>query len=68
MEKSNEFICKHLQLTRFDIVKVIRARNLTTFEQIQDETDAATVCGACAPDIRQILEDELKLREQGEQQ
>jgi len=46
-------------------VKVIREKQLTTFEQIQDETDAATVCGSCAEDIEAILKEELELRAKG---
>ncbi|MBN2744703.1 BFD-like [2Fe-2S] binding protein [Breznakibacter xylanolyticus] len=58
----NDFVCKHLQLTREDIVRVIREKNLTTFEQIQDETDAGTVCGACVAQINQILNEERQCR------
>jgi len=59
------YICKHFQLRKSDIVKVIREKQLTTFEQIQDETDAATVCGSCAEDIEAILKEELELRAKG---
>jgi nitrite reductase (NADH) large subunit len=49
-----------MQLTKADILKAIREKNLTTFEQIQDETDAGTICGNCTADIEEILEEELK--------
>jgi NAD(P)H-nitrite reductase large subunit len=57
------YVCRHMQLTKSDIVKVIREKNLTTFEQVQDETDAATICGSCAQDVDDILQEELMLRE-----
>ena len=56
-----------MQLRKSDIVKVIRDKQLTTFAQVQDETDAATICGSCAEDIEQILQEELELRKKGEQ-
>jgi NAD(P)H-nitrite reductase large subunit len=56
------YVCRHLQLRKSDIVKVIRDKQLSTFEQIQDETDAATICGSCADDIHEILKEELALR------
>jgi len=54
-----------MQLTKDDIVRVIREKKLTTFEEVQDETDAATICGSCAADIESILEEELKKQESG---
>jgi NAD(P)H-nitrite reductase large subunit len=56
------YVCRHMQLRKSDIVKVIRDKQLSTFEQIQDETDAATICGSCAEDIQEILKEELALR------
>lgn len=56
------YVCRHMQLTKTDIVKVIREKNLTTFEQIQDETDVATICGSCAQDVDDILQEELRNR------
>lgn len=52
-----------MQLTREDIQKVIREKQLTTFEQIQDETDAGSICGACVAEIEKILEEELRNRQ-----
>lgn len=59
------YICRHFQLRKDDIIKVIREKQLNTFEQIQDETDAGTICGSCAEDIEQILREELELRAKG---
>ena len=60
--ENNDIVCRHLQLTKADIVKVICDKQLTTFEQVQDETDAATVCGSCAADVEAILDEELRKR------
>ncbi|MBN2521051.1 MAG: (2Fe-2S)-binding protein [Bacteroidales bacterium] len=58
------YVCRHMQLTKQDIINVIREKGLTTFEQIQDETDAATICGSCASEIENILKDELRKRDE----
>lgn len=65
MFEENDFVCRHLQLTKGDIVRVIREKNLSSFTEIQDETDAGTVCGTCVSDIEDILEEELELRRKG---
>lgn len=61
---NDDYICRHLQLTKTDLLHVIREKNLTTFEQIQDETDAATICATCVGDIEELLLEELTLRNQ----
>ena len=63
--EDHEIVCRHLELTKADIVRAIRERQLSTLEEIQDETDAATVCGTCSADIEAILEEELKKRASG---
>ena len=35
----------------------------SAFEDLQDETDVATICGSCMADIEEILEDEIAKRE-----
>ena len=65
MFEPNDMVCRHLQLTREDLVKAIREKNHSTFEEIQDETDAGTVCGSCAADIEEILDEEIRLRNEG---
>jgi len=62
MFDSNDYVCRHLQLTKADIIRVIRQKNLSSFTEIQDETDAGTICGTCVADIEEILEEELKMR------
>ncbi len=63
MFDDNDFVCRHMQLTKKDIVKVIREKNITSFDDLQDETDVATICGSCAADIEEILEEEIAKRE-----
>ncbi len=55
----NDLVCLHLQLTKADLVKAIREKHITSFEELQDETDVSTVCGSCAADVEAILEEEL---------
>lgn len=62
MFDSNDFVCRHMQLTKGDIVRIIRQKQLSSFTEIQDETDAGTVCGTCVADIEEILEEELERR------
>lgn len=60
--EDSDFVCRHLKLTKADIVKAIREQELKSFSEIQDETDAGTICGTCVADIEEILEDELERR------
>lgn len=55
----SEMICNHLGITREDFIAVIKEKNLTTINQVLDETDAGSVCGTCIPDIEEILNDVL---------
>jgi len=38
-----------------EIVKAIREKGLKTVEEVQDATEAGTVCGGCVDDIEEIL-------------
>ncbi len=58
--EDRDFVCKHMLLRKQDLVKAIHEKGLKTVEDIQDETDAATICGSCYADIEEILEEELK--------
>ena len=55
----NEIICNCMEVTRGQIVKAIKEKGCKTFEDIQNETEAGTVCGACEDDIQDILSEEL---------
>ncbi len=58
--EDDDFVCKHLQLTKKALVSIIREKALKSFSEIQDETDAGTICGTCVADIEEILEEELE--------
>ncbi len=50
-------ICTCNEIKRSEIELAIRDKNLKTIEQVQDETTAGTVCGACVDDIFVLLEE-----------
>jgi NAD(P)H-nitrite reductase large subunit len=52
-------ICLCNNIMKSEIVKAIKEKNLKTVEDVQEETEAGTVCGNCIPDIEDIL-DEIK--------
>jgi NAD(P)H-nitrite reductase large subunit len=54
MEEDIE-ICNCLGIMKSEIVKAIKDKGLHTLEEVQDETNAGTVCGSCIPDIEDIL-------------
>ncbi len=58
--EDRDFVCKHMLLRKADLIKVIHEKNLTTMDEVQDETDVATICGSCYADIEEILEEELE--------
>jgi NAD(P)H-nitrite reductase large subunit len=60
MFENDDFVCRHMQLTKADLLRAIRDKGLTSFTEIQDETDAGTICGTCVADIEEILEVELE--------
>jgi len=49
-----------MQITRGQIVSAIKEKGCKTFEDIQRETEAGTVCGGCEDDIQSILNEFLK--------
>ena len=46
-----------MDVTRGTIVDAIKAKGLTTVEQVSDETGAGTGCGGCVDDIQAILDE-----------
>jgi NAD(P)H-nitrite reductase large subunit len=60
MFEDRDFVCKHILLRKGDLVKAIHEKNLKTMEEVQDETNVATICGSCFADIEEILEEELR--------
>ena len=48
-------ICHCNEVMKSVIEKAIREKHLRTIEEVQDATQAGTVCGGCIPDIEEIL-------------
>mgnify|MGYP001614063712 FL=1 len=50
-------VCKCFGVTNKKIERAIRENNLTTVEQVTNYTKAGGMCGACKPQIEDIIED-----------
>ncbi len=50
-------ICGCTGTTKETIVEAIKAKGLTTIEQVGEETRAGTVCGSCKMKITEILDE-----------
>jgi len=48
-------ICHCNGIMKSEFVKAIREKGLKTVEEVQDATEAGTVCGGCVDDIEEIL-------------
>ena len=48
-------ICHCNGIMKSELVKAIREKGLKTVEEVQDATEAGTVCGGCVDDIEEIL-------------
>lgn len=57
MSDRNELICICMDIRRGVIEDAIKQKNLTTFEGVQDTTEAGTSCGGCANEIEGILKE-----------
>ncbi|MBI4979111.1 MAG: Fe-S cluster assembly protein NifU [Spirochaetes bacterium] len=53
-------VCKCFGVTNKKIERVVRENNLTTVEQVTNYTKAGGMCGACKPQIEDIIEDVRK--------
>ena len=53
----DEIICNCMDVTRGTIVDAIKAKGLTTVQEVSDETGAGTGCGGCVDDIQAILDE-----------
>ncbi len=60
MFEDRDFVCKHMMLRKGELVRLIHEKGLKTMDDVQDETNAATICGSCYADLEEILEEELK--------
>ena len=48
-------VCTCNNINKSTIVKAILEKGLTTLEEVQNETTAGTVCGACCDEIEAII-------------
>lgn len=48
-------ICHCMGVMKSEIVEAIKSKGLKTVEEVQEATEAGTVCGGCIPDIEDIL-------------
>ena len=55
MEKYDPVICECANITRSEIIDLIKTNNLYTVEEVADESAVAGMCGACIEKIESIL-------------
>ncbi|MCH7658522.1 MAG: (2Fe-2S)-binding protein [Bacteroidetes bacterium] len=55
MEKFDPVICECANITRSEIIDLIKKKKLSTVVEIADESDVAGMCGACIEKIENIL-------------
>ncbi len=53
----DDILCTCLDITKGTVEDAIKAKNLKSVEQVQEETEAGTVCGACVDEIYILLEE-----------
>ena len=56
----DKILCTCRKITYRQIVKAINEKGCKTFEDIQRETEAGTVCGCCEDDINDIIKKHTK--------
>jgi bacterioferritin-associated ferredoxin len=52
-----DILCTCLDITKGTVEDAIKKKKLQSVRQVQDETEAGTVCGACVDDIYLLLEE-----------
>ncbi len=57
MDNNDYLVCRHMGITKSEFIKVIKEKNLTTVQEVMDETDAGSICGSCIYELEVILED-----------
>ncbi len=55
--ENDYLVCRHLGITRNQFIQVIKEKNLTTVEEVMDETDAGSICGSCIYELNIIMEE-----------
>ena len=51
----DRYICTCKEITYSELETIIVKQNLSTLEEIQEKTEAGTVCGTCIEDIETLL-------------
>lgn len=54
---NDKTVCTCMGVTRQEIINAIKEKGCKTFEDIQRETEAGTVCGGCEGEINEILKE-----------
>jgi bacterioferritin-associated ferredoxin len=49
-------VCTCMEVYESEIIKAIKEKNLTTIDDVGEETGAGTICGDCKDEIGDILE------------
>ncbi len=57
MAGQETIICQCMEISREEIIRAIKEKGLVNVEQVQDETEAGTGCGACITFIQEIIEE-----------
>lgn len=53
--ENEDIVCNCMQITKGEIIEAIKAGNLTSIDEVGEESEAGTVCGTCHDDIEDIL-------------
>lgn len=56
MEKYDPVICECANVTRSEIIDLIKKKKLSTVVEIADESAVAGMCGACIEKIENIMD------------
>lgn len=57
MEKYDPVICECANVTRSEIIDLIKKKKLSTVVEIADESAVAGMCGACIEKIENIMDE-----------
>jgi NAD(P)H-nitrite reductase large subunit len=53
----DEILCTCMDITKGTVEDAIKKKKLKSVRQVQDETEAGSVCGGCVDDIYILLEE-----------
>lgn len=55
--EEDKLICTCFDVYKSEIVKAIKAKELTNIQEVMDVTDAGTGCSSCHDSIQEILDE-----------